>query len=180
MKEITVLGRGGQGAVTAAYILAVAGFEDGKYTQAFPTFGVERRGAPVKAFCRVADEFIRTRTQVYTPDVVVVLDATLLGVIDVTDGLKEGGMIIVNSNKSPDELGLSGYNVKTIDATTAAFDVLGRDIVNTAMLGAFSAFTDEIGKDALLKAVEGQFSGSLADKNKDLVTRIFDKAQGGN
>lgn len=179
MKEITVLGRGGQGAVTAAYLLAVAGFEDGKYTQAFPTFGVERRGAPVKAFVRLDNKFIRTRAQVYKSDVMLVLDPTLIEVIDIKSSIKKGGCVIINSNKKAHEFDLEGFRVHTVDATSAAFDILGRDIVNTAMLGAFAAFTGEISKQAILNAIDDQFSGTLAEKNKKLVEVVFEKAKGG-
>jgi len=177
MKEITILGRGGQGAVTAAYVLAVAGFEDGKYTQAFPTFGVERRGAPVKAFVRIDNTFIRTRAQIYQSDILVVLDPTLLEVVNLSDTVKNGGTVIVNTNKKPEELGLSDYRVYAIDATKAAFDILGRDIVNTAMLGAFAAFTGEVSKESVVKAVRSQFSGELAEKNIKLVETIYNKAK---
>lgn len=177
MKEIRLHGRGGQGAVTAASLLAMAGFDDGKFTQAFPTFGVERRGAPVQAFVRIDDGFIRRRDQIYKPDILLVLDPTLFHVVNVTSGLKEGGMVIVNTNKTPEELGIAGADVKCIDLTKEAFDVLGRDIVNTAMLGAFAAYTGLIGKEAICKAIDEHFSGSLAEKNKVLVERVYEKAQ---
>ena len=177
MKEIRFHGRGGQGAVTAASLLAVAGFDDGKFTQAFPTFGVERRGAPVQSFARISDEFIRRRSQIYEPDVLVVLDSTLLSVVDITGGLKDGGIIIINTEKSPKELGLEGMDVRSVDATKEAFDVLGRDIVNTAMLGAFSAFTGEVNKDSICDAIRSHFSGSIAEKNVTLVERVYDKAK---
>jgi len=180
LKEIRFHGRGGQGAVTAAMILSVAGFEDGKFTQAFPKFGVERRGAPVQAFTRISDEFIRQKSAVYEPDILVVLDSTLFETVDVTAGLKEGGLVIVNTNKSPDELGLSGLNVKTLDVSKLAMEVLGRDIVNTAMLGAFAGFTGEVGVEGLLKGVDEQFSGSIAEKNKKLVSQVYEQSKGAN
>ncbi|MDP7079279.1 MAG: pyruvate ferredoxin oxidoreductase subunit gamma [Candidatus Undinarchaeales archaeon] len=178
MQEIRFHGRGGQGAVTAAQILAVAGFSDGGFTQSFPMFGVERRGAPVQAFVRIdKDEFIRTRTQVYDPDIVVVLDPTLLEVIDATAGLKKGGMIIINTERDPSDFGLDDFKVRTVNATKAAFDVLGRDIVNTAMLGAFAAFTGEVSKGALVEAIPEFFGGKIGEKNKQLVERVFDEAK---
>jgi 2-oxoacid:acceptor oxidoreductase gamma subunit (pyruvate/2-ketoisovalerate family) len=100
MTEIRFHGRGGQGAVTAAMILSVGAFKDGKYTQAFPKFGVERRGAPVEAFTRISDRFIRRKSQVYEPDYIVVLDSTLFGAVDITSGLKKNGLVIVNTNKT--------------------------------------------------------------------------------
>ena len=133
MHEIRIHGRGGQGAVSAAELLARAAFKDGKYSQAFPYFGVERRGAPVQAFCRIDDRFIRMRQNVYEPDCVIVLDSTLLDVVDVEQGLKENGLVVLNTRKRVDR-----KNVKTIDATSIALETLGRPIVNTVMLGAFA------------------------------------------
>ena len=178
MKEIRLHGRGGQGAVTAAQILAVAGFTDGSFTQSFPMFGVERRGAPVQAFVRIdKDNFIRTRTQIYDPDVVVFLDPTLMEVIDVTEGLKKGGLVIVNTEREPGDFDLPDFEVRTVNATKAAFDVLGRDIVNTAMLGAFAAFTGDVTKKAIVEAIPEFFSGKIGEKNKSLVERVFDEAK---
>jgi len=107
IKEIRFHGRGGQGAVTAADILAVASFKDGKFCQAFPVFGTERRGAPVAAFVRISDSFIRIRSQIYSPDYVVVQDSSLIDVIDVADGLVPGGIILINTEKNAEE-----FNIK--------------------------------------------------------------------
>ena len=106
IKEIRFHGRGGQGAVTAADILAVASFKDGKFCQAFPVFGTERRGAPVAAFVRISDSFIRIRSQIYSPDYVVVQDSSLIDVIDVADGLVPGGIILINTEKKAEELNI--------------------------------------------------------------------------
>lgn len=176
MKEIRFHGRGGQGAVTATTLLAIAGFEDGKRTQAFPKFGVERRGAPVEAFMRIGDEFVRRKSSIYQPEMLVVFDSTLFDVVDITKGLREGGKVIVNSERDPSKLGLGDYDVYTIDATKLAFDVLGRAIVNTAMLGAFSAYTGEVSKDSIVYAVNEHFSGSIAEKNEKLVEQTYEKA----
>lgn len=177
MKEIRFHGRGGQGAVTAAMILAIAGFEDGKFTQAFPRFGVERRGAPVEAFTRISDEFIRQKSAVYEPDIIVVLDSTLFEAVDITAGLKDNGLIIVNTNKSPKDMGIEKFDVKTLDVSKLATEVLGREIVNTAMLGAFSGFTGEVSVGGILKGVEEQFSGAIAEKNKKLVQEVYEQAK---
>ena len=177
MKEIRLHGRGGQGAVTAASILAVAGFADGKFTQAFPTFGVERRGAPVTAFVRIDDKFIRRRDQVYNPDILVVLDSSLFKVVDVTSGAKKGAMIIINTSGKPEDFKLTGFDVKCIDATKEAFAILGRDIVNTAMLGAFSACTGLVSKNAIHDAIKEQFPVELANKNIKLVDQVYEKAK---
>jgi pyruvate ferredoxin oxidoreductase gamma subunit len=177
MKEIRLHGRGGQGAVTAASILAVAGFADGKFTQAFPTFGVERRGAPVTAFVRIDDKFIRRRDQVYNPDILVVLDSSLFKVVDITGGAKKGAMIIINTTAKPGDYKLPGFDVKCIDATKEAFAILGRDIVNTAMLGAFSAYTGLVSKNAIHDAIKEQFPVELANKNIKLVDQVYEKAK---
>jgi 2-oxoacid:acceptor oxidoreductase gamma subunit (pyruvate/2-ketoisovalerate family) len=141
MYEICFHGRGGQGAVTAANILAIAAFKAGKYTQSFPFFGVERRGAPVMAFTRMDDKKIRLKTQVYEPDAVVVLDPSLLEAVDITSGLKKRGIMILNSKKKPDEFDFDNP-IATVDATTIAIDHgLGSKtapIVNTSILGAYA------------------------------------------
>ena len=176
MIEIRFHGRGGQGSVTAVEILAVAAFKDGKYSQAFPKFGPERRGAPVEAYCRIDDKFINLRSQIYEPDVLVVLDESLLN-LNITKGLKEDGKIIVNSKKSPDELKKEynlKYDVHSVDATSNAIEILGANIVNTGILGAFSKVTGLVSLDNLLKATEEKFSGDLKEKNLSLVKKIYE------
>ncbi len=173
MKEIRFHGRGGQGAVTAAELLAKAAFEDGKYCQAFPYFGVERRGAPVMAFTRIDKEFVNLREQVYKPDFVVVLDPSLLSVVDVTEGLKEGGKIIINSTKSANDLGLKG-NVSVVDATKIALDVVGKPIVNTVMLGAFAKASGLVSVEAIQKVVKDRFSGKIGELNAKAVKEAYE------
>ncbi|MBU0761427.1 MAG: pyruvate ferredoxin oxidoreductase subunit gamma [Candidatus Altiarchaeota archaeon] len=178
MIEVRFHGRGGQGAVTAAMILSVAGFKDGKFTQAFPKFGVERRGAPVEAFTRISDSFIRRKSAVYEPNYLVVLDSTLFSAVDITSGFQKDGMIIVNTNKSAKELGLpDGLNLKTLDVSGLAMEMLGRDIVNTAMLGAFAGFTGLVSLEGLYKGIDDHFSGSLAEKNKKLLDKVYSLAR---
>ena len=175
MKEIRIHGRGGQGSVTAAEILAIAAFYEGKYSQAFPSFGVERRGAPVTAFARISDRFIRTRCQIYEPDYVIVQDSTLIGIVDVTKGLKDSGAIIVNTEKSPEELDLNTKaKVYTIDATKFALDILGRPIVNTVMLGAFAGITKEFSLESLVKAVRKRLPAKIAEKNVKAVETAYE------
>jgi len=176
MKEIRFHGRGGQGAVTAATLLAIAAFTDGKFTQAFPKFGVERRGAPVQAFTRISDSFIRRKSAIYKPDILIVLDSTLFDVVDVTSGLKDNGMVIINTEKAPESFGIGNATVHTIDATSIAFEILKRDIVNTAMLGAFSAFTGEVKKESIFEAIKEHFSGGIAEKNVQLVEKTHQQA----
>ena len=177
MYEIRFHGRGGQGAVTAANILAVAAFFEGKDVQAFPVFGVERRGAPVAAFLRMDESPIDIRTQIYEPDAVVVLDPTLLDVVDVTSGLKEGGPIIINSAKDPSEFCFSNGKVATVDATRIAVrNGLGTEtnpIVNTAILGAVSKALGNVGMDAIMKAID-ETAPVQKDANKKASGEAYD------
>ena len=182
IKEIRIHGRGGQGAVTSSQVLAVAAFNDGKYSQAFPSFGVERQGAPVLAFARIADEEIHVRSQVYEPDYVIVLDPTLIQAVDVTAGLKKGGMLIINSNKKPSELGLKGkFIVKSFDITKVAMEVIGKPFVNIASLGAFAALSNEISLESLKKAVavamEGK--GKMIELNQKACERVYKECKEG-
>ncbi len=176
MKEIRIHGRGGQGAVTSSQVVAVAAFYDGKYSQAFPSFGVERQGAPVLAFARIADGEIHVRSQVYEPDYVIVLDPTLMQAVDVTSGLKEGGMLIVNSNKKPEELGIKGgFTKKSFDITRVAMEVIGKPFVNIAALGAFAALTNEISLESLNKAIAEAMvgKGKMIELNQKACERIY-------
>ncbi len=177
MIEIRFHGRGGQGVVTAADLLAMSAFYDKKFCQAFPAFGVERRGAPVLAFVRIDDKPVRRRNQIARPDYVVVQDSTLLDVIDVSQGLKQGGTIIVNTSKAASEIKLdSDSTVYTVDGTKIALEVLGRPIVNTVMLGIFSGITGEVSIGGVKKAVEKRFSGKLQEKNMKAVEIAYAKA----
>ena len=171
LKEIRIHGRGGQGGVTAAELLAHAAFAEGKWVQAIPFFGAERRGAPVKAFARISDKPISIRSQVYNPDYVLVLDSTLLEVIDVTEGLKKDGIIVVNTTKKPEELGIKGYRVATVDATGIALElkllVAGLPVLNTSMLGAFAKATEEVKLESVMKVIGEQWPGSVGKKNAE-------------
>ena len=175
MKEIRIHGRGGQGSVTAAELIAVAAFEDGKWSQAFPYFGTERRGAPVTAFARISDRKIRVRSQIYEPDYVIVQDPSLLSAVDVASGMKKDGLVIVNSEKEPSALKLNtNAKIKTIDATTLAIEVIGVPIVNTALLGAFAGATGQIRLESVNTAIRGRFPGKIGDKNVEAVRRAFE------
>lgn len=159
MLEIRIHGRGGQGAVIAAELLASAFFKEGKYVQAFPSFGPERRSAPVQAFVRVDDAPIRLRCDIYRPDHLLVLDAALVHAVDVTSGLKDGGWILINSNKSPESFGFPGqFRVATVDASAIAVKHrLGSStspIVNTVLLGAFARVTGLVGIEAVVAAID--------------------------
>ena len=175
MKEIRLHGRGGQGAVTAAELIAIAAFEDKKFSQAFPAFGVERRGAPVMAFARIADQPIRVRSQIYEPDYIIVQDVTLLEVVDVAGGLKPDGKIMINTDRPKENLGLdTEAEIVTIDATTIALKELGRPIVNTTMLGAFCGATGEVSLESLNKAILDRFTGALGDKNLKAIKTAYE------
>ena len=159
MIEIRTHGRGGQGAVIASKILAMAFFSEDKYVQSFPVFGVERRGAPVAAFTRVDTAPIRLRCNVYTPDHVVVLDATLMLTTNVAAGLKRGGTVLINSDFGPSEFArqLKGFRVATVDADAIARKYrLGSataPIVNTTILGAFAAQTGLVKLESIGRAI---------------------------
>ncbi|WP_297056364.1 pyruvate ferredoxin oxidoreductase subunit gamma [Thermosulfurimonas sp.] len=175
MIEVRLHGRGGQGAVTSAELIAVAAINQGKYAQAFPSFGPERRGAPVQAFVRVSEHPIRTREKIYFPDVVLVLDPSLPSIVKVTSGLKEDGWVILNSHKSEKELReMLGWQGKmaVVDATKIALEELGLPITNTTMLGAFLAATGLVDQGYLEEALEERF-GRLAEKNKKALARAI-------
>ncbi|HSJ07959.1 MAG TPA: 2-oxoacid:acceptor oxidoreductase family protein [Longimicrobiales bacterium] len=159
MRELRIHGRGGQGAVIASKVLAVALFREGRWVQSFPAFGVERRGAPVTAFLRVADAPIRLRCEVAAPDDLIVLDPTLIGAIDVTAGLKPGGSILINSDRPPEDYPglLERFRVATVDAsgiaTAHGIGSKTQPIVNTAILGAFATWSGLVGLDSVCGAI---------------------------
>ena len=169
-------GRGGQGAVTSAELLAQAAIAEGKYAQAFPSFGPERRGAPVQAFNRISSQQpIRVRAGISTPNIVLVLDPGLLGITDVTSGLKDNGVLIINTRKSFEEIeaGLgSGRRLALIDATSTARELLGVPIVNTTMLGALVRATGVVKLESLFEPLEKRF-GRLAEKNINAMKKAY-------
>lgn len=173
MLEIRFHGRGGQGVVTAARLLAEAAFLEGKYCQAFPFFGAERRGAPVVAFARIDNKPIRVRTQVYEPNHVVVLDPTLPEAVNVVAGLKRGGLAVINAKKTPE--GIKSAKVALTDATAIAIETLGVPITNTAMLGALAKATEVVSLDSLVKSIERHFKGKLAEKNVAAIKAAYDR-----
>jgi len=169
MVEIRWHGRGGQGAKTASLLLAEAAFNMGKYSQGFPEYGPERMGAPIKAYNRISDKPTTLHSNIYEPDYVVVVDETLLSAVDPTNGLKKGGAVIVNTEKSPEEIRpqLEGYKGKvcTIDASSIAQEELGnRSLSNTAMLSAVVKVSGVIAEDAYLKDMEQSISHKFASK----------------
>lgn len=179
MIEIRFHGRGGQGAVTSADLLATAAINLGKYAQSFPSFGPERRGAPVMAFCRISDKQIRLREQIYTPHIVVVLDAALIDIVDVTAGLKNNGVLIINSNEDPKKIKERRkirQKVAACDATRIATGILGRAITNTTMLGALVKATKLIPLKAFEKPLENRF-GKLAIRNFEVMKKAFSETK---
>ncbi|OPY62568.1 MAG: Pyruvate synthase subunit PorC [Syntrophorhabdaceae bacterium PtaU1.Bin034] len=175
MIEVRFHGRGGQGAVTAAEILAQAAIRQGLYAQAFPNFGPERRGAPVLAFLRVSKEPIRIRSKVYKPDAIVILDPTLLlSGSNPASGLKKDGKVVINSNKPVDEIKalFPGFEVGVVDATKIAREEMGITITNTTMMGSLIKATNILPLEALEEPVKDRF-GAIAKKNINSYTRAF-------
>ena len=179
LRELRIHGRGGQGSVTAAELIAVAAFEGGAFVQAFPAFGVERRGAPVQAFVRFDDKIIRKRSQVYEPDYIIVQDSTLIRDVNVFQGVKKGGIVIVNTEKNPHYAVPDGVKLITIDATSIALRTLGLPITNTSLMGAFAAATGEIKFSALENALNHRFPKELAVKNIEAARQAYDAVKGG-
>lgn len=172
MFQVRIHGRGGQGVVTAAEMLSVAAFGEGREAQAFPSFGSERMGAPVVAFCRIDDRPIRLREPVTDPDALIVQDATLLHQVDLFAGLRDDGWILINSPRSFDDLGVGALTERfrhdrllTVPATELALRHIGRPIPNTVMLGGFCAATGLVSLESLARAVGERFSGEVAESN---------------
>jgi len=180
LKEIRIHGRGGQGSVTAAEVLAKAAFKDGLVSQAFPAFGSERMGAPVRAFCRLGDQPIRTRAVIEEPDYLIVQDPTLFGQVDIFGGLKTGGMAIVNTEK-PGEIKVpDGATLKAVAGTRIAMDVIGRPIPNMVMIGAFAGTTGLVSLESLQTAVKERFGGKVGDLNAEAVEKAYNAAKANN
>jgi pyruvate ferredoxin oxidoreductase gamma subunit len=170
--QVRIHGRGGQGVVTAAELLSVAAFAEGRHAQAFPTFGSERTGAPVVAFCRIDDAPIRIREPIADPDALIVQDATLVHQVDLFAGLAADGYILLNSARRLDDLGLGelrsrfrGERLRTVPATELAREHLGRPVPNAALLGGFAALSGTISIDSLESAIRERFAGRVGDGN---------------
>lgn len=181
MIEIRFHGRGGQGAVIASEILASALFSNGKYVQTFPQFGVERRGAPVQAFLRIDDRPINLRCKVYNPDHIIVLDPILIESVNVTEGLKKGGWIVINTSKSPKDFpNFSDFRVAVVDASGIAIKYrLGpktAPIVNTAILGAFARAVGIVSLESILRAMEEYVPVKL-EENKKAAKDAFEEVK---
>jgi pyruvate ferredoxin oxidoreductase gamma subunit len=179
MLEIRWHGRGGQGAVTSVELLALSAIEEGKYAQGFPSFGPERRGAPVTAFNRVDDKQIKIRSGIYHPDVVVVLDESLVSLVDVAEGLKQEGILLVNSTKSLAEIRKNthfGGKIATCDATGIAWKELGVPITNTTMLGALIKLTGTVKLKSLDGPIQERF-GRIAVKNMAAAKSAYEQVK---
>jgi len=167
VEEVRWHGRGGQGAVLGASILgSAAALYEGKYAVSFPSFGAERRGAPVQAFTRIADHVIRSRSQIYHPTKIIVLDDTLLEVVNVTDGAPAGASILINTRKPASELSIPDYlRSVTLDASAIARDIIGVAIVNTTMLGALAGATNLVSLDSIKQAIINALPEKIAKRN---------------
>jgi pyruvate ferredoxin oxidoreductase gamma subunit len=180
MFQIRIHGRGGQGVVSGAEMLSVAAFLEGRYAQAFPSFGSERMGAPVMAFCRIDDKEIRLREPVLEPDALIIQDQTLLHQVDLFNGLPARGYILLNSTKSFDELGLGAfargvkhYRLCTLPASELALKHVGRPVPNAALLGGFAAITGVITLASVVAAIRQKFPPAVAEKNVAAATEAF-------
>jgi pyruvate ferredoxin oxidoreductase gamma subunit len=172
MFEVRIHGRGGQGVVTAAELLSVAAFLEGKHAQAFPTFGSERTGAPVVSFCRIDTKRIRVREPIVEPDALIVQDPTLLHQVDLFDGVHERAFVLLNTARDLDELGLGDLadrfdrdRLVTVPATELAREHVGRPLPNAALLGAFAGLTGEVAIESVCEAIRRRFRGEVGERN---------------
>ena len=184
MFQIRLHGRGGQGVVSGAEMLSVAAFLEGRHAQAFPSFGSERMGAPVMAFCRIDDKEIRLREPVLEPDALIVQDPTLLHQVDLFSGLRSQGCVLINSTRGFDELGLSGLvrargiALYSLPATELALKHVGRAVPNAALLGGFAAVTGLIALASVIAAITQKFPAAIAERNVAAAKEAFDLAVG--
>jgi pyruvate ferredoxin oxidoreductase gamma subunit len=180
MFQVRIHGRGGQGVVTAAEMLSIAAFEEGRHAQAFPSFGSERTGAPVVAFCRIADKEIRLREPIMEPDAIIIQDPTLLHQVDVFAGLKKDGYILINTTKTFEQLGLGDFvrdwhpeRLCTVSATELSIKHVGRPVPNVPLLGGFAAVSSIIKLESVAMAIRDKFSGKVADGNIAAATEAY-------
>jgi pyruvate ferredoxin oxidoreductase gamma subunit len=178
--QIRFHGRGGQGVVTAAEMLSVAAFDEGRFSQAFPSFGSERTGAPVMSFCRIDSRPIRSREPVLKPDALIIQDVTLIHQVDVFSGLSSEGYVLINTSKSVEELGLGEFlgtfhreRLLTCPATELALEHLGRPLPNAVLLGGFAALTSQVTLESIALAIAQRFSGATAERNVAAATAAY-------
>ncbi len=175
--EVRWHGRGGQGAVTSTELIALAAINKEKYAQSFPSFGPERRGAPVQAFLRIGDEPIRIRSEITDPDFVIVLNPDLFESVDITSGLKENGMLVINTKKTLEEMKAAhgnGYRIATVDAMKIARESIGRPITNTTMIGALLKVSGLLELDDMIGPLQHRF-GKIAEKNFTAMKRAYEE-----
>ncbi|WP_296491340.1 2-oxoacid:acceptor oxidoreductase family protein [Rhodoferax sp.] len=185
MFQVRIHGRGGQGVVTCAEMMSIAAFLGGRHAQAFPSFGSERTGAPVVAFCRMDDREIRLREPIMQPDAIIIQDPTLLHQVDVFGGLKKDGFILINTTRSFKEMGLGefvkGFNAEhllTVPASELAMKHVGRAVPNVPLLGAFAALCNLISLDAVQRAIDDKFKGAIAQGNKAAAMAAYNTVMG--
>ena len=184
MFQIRIHGRGGQGVVTAAEMLSVAAFREGRWAQAFPSFGSERTGAPVVAYCRLDEREIRLREPVLRPDALIIQDPTLLHQVEVFGGLSRAGFVLINTVRSLDALGLGDFagsfpvgRLRSVPATELARRHIGRPVPNAALLGGFAALTGQISLESVEAAIRDAFSGALAEGNCAAAREAFERVK---
>ena len=181
MFQIRIHGRGGQGVVTAAEMLSIAAFREGRHAQAFPSFGSERTGAPVVAFCRLDDKEIRLREPVLAPDALIIQDPTLLHQVDVFGGLERDGYVLINTSRSFEQLGVGEFarglraeRLCTVPATELALKHVGRPVPNAALLGGFAAVSGRISLESVAAAIREKFDGKVAEGNVAAASAAYD------
>lgn len=180
MFQVRIHGRGGQGVVTGAEMLSIAAFQGGRHAQAFPSFGSERTGAPVVAFCRIDDHEIRLREPIMQPDALIIQDATLLHQVDVFSGLKKDGFILINTTRTFEQLGLGEFvkdfhpaHLLTVPATELALKHVRRPVPNVPLLGAFAALGSLVSLEAVHAAIAQKFTGAVAQGNQAAATEAY-------
>lgn len=177
MFQVRIHGRGGQGVVTAAEMLSIAAFLEGKYAQAFPSFGSERMGAPVVSFCRISDNEIRLREPISNPDAVIIQDKSVIEPAQAFDGIIEGGFVLVNSPNevSEEHKNLKNVTLKCVGATDIALQHIGKPLPNAILLGSFAALTKAIKIESVIEAIKTKFSGAIAEKNVAATMVAYEK-----
>ncbi len=179
MFQVRIHGRGGQGVVTAAEMLSIAAFLEGKYAQAFPSFGSERMGAPVVSFCRISDKEIRLREPISNPDAVIIQDKSVIKPANAFNGIVEGGFVLINSAEDEAEeqknLTKKNVSVKCVGATEIALQHIGKPLPNAILLGSFAALTKAIKIESVIEAIKTKFSGVIAEKNVAATMVAYEK-----
>ncbi len=176
MIEIRFHGRAGQGIVTAADLLAQAAAMEGKYSQSMPVFGSEKRGPPVASFCRIDEHPIHLREEIRHPDIVVVAEPSVMEEVRVEGGLKQNGLLLINSVRSPSQLGLKTKQTITVNGTAIAVKHLGKPITNTVMLGSLVKLTGIVQLESIHKAIDQKFPAAIAEQNKKIIDEAYNTA----